>query len=412
MRFLLLLLLLLLSVLSACSTKPLWEGTAPVNPELIAREISPEVVDHDDPLEVVAIPAPKSLRPCCAFGSGLRVSVGGITVPGVEIVNTIGVDDLGLHKYDNGVVGLAGSRPGGPVIHDEKNGLGYTCRGGFIDTAHVRDWADMTLFLSTRIAQLLETGGTIDLPDEGGVRRVIVRPVKSQRIEEYARKRLAVPMAQWAAFKLSVWHEIVTWYGWSATGVFSEQASSFSPEDLYSNLFGIKLAGVLIYGNTVGSEVLYNESMNVALPQLLLPLGAVPGKVGSEAAKAVDSVWWDSKLELPETDLVTHRNFSTGPKVDPWLVTEAESPRPLAPGLKALCGEQPRPIALRLPTVAGAVAIERLVTVEIEVPEAIAPRMSLPHAGSRVVTQSDFPRLIDAIRKAAAARFGPKFDKP
>jgi hypothetical protein len=361
---------------------------------------------------MLAIPAPTALRPCCAFGSGLRVSIGGLTVPGVEIVNTIGVDDLGLHKYDNGPIAMAASRPGAPVINDERNGLVYTCRAGFIDTAHVRDWADMTLFLSIRIAQLLETGGTIELRSEGGVRRVIVHPVTAKRIEEYGRNRLAVPMAQWAAFQLSVWHEIVTWYGWSATGIFSEQASSFSPEDLYSNLFGIKLAGVLIYGNAVGSEVLYNESMNVALPKLLLRLGAVPGKVATQAAEAVDGVWWNSKLDLPEVDLVTRRNFSTGAKVEPWLVTQSKLPRELSPGVAAVCGKTPRPIALRLPMTAGGVRIDKRVRVEIELDDEFARRIPPPQSGARVVTQSDFPRLIKGIKTAAAERFGTNFDNP
>jgi hypothetical protein len=383
-----------------------------VNPELISREMSPELVDRDDPLEALPIPAPGSLRPCCAFGSGLRVSLGGVTVPGVEIVNTIGVDELGLHKYDNGPIALAASRPGAPVINDERNGLVYTCRGGFIDTAHVRDWADMTLFLSTRIAHLLEPGGSIDLHDEGATRRVVIKPVKPKLIEEYGRNRIAVPIAQWVAFQLSVWHEIVTWYGWSATGIFSEQASSFSPEDLYSNTFGIKLSGVLIYGNAVGSEVLYNESMNVALPKLLLRLGAVPGPVAAQAAEAVDGVWWNSKLDLPETDLVTRRNFSTGPKVDPWLVTQSELPRALSPGVSTLCGSNPRPVPLRLPTSAAGLPINKRATVEFVVNDTVAKEMPLPRPGSRAVTQADFPRLIDSIRKAARERFGPKYDQP
>ena len=401
-----------MATLAACASHPQqWEGTALVNPELIAREMSPALVDRNDPLEALAVPPPGSLRPCCAFGSGLRVSLGGITVPGVEIANTIGVDDLGLHKYDNGPLALEASRPGAPVINDERNGLVYTCRGGFIDTAHVRDWADMTLFLSTSVAPLLETGGAIDLRDEGATRRVIIKPVKAKLIEEYGRERVAVPIAQWAAFQLSIWHEIVTWYGWSATGIFSEQASSFSPEDLYSNIFGIKLSGVLIYGNAVGSEVLYNESMNVALPTLLLRLGAVPGPVAAQAAEAVDGVWWNSKLELPETDLVTRRNFSTGPKVEPWLVTQSELPSALSPGVTALCGAHPRAVPLRVPLNAAGLPINKRATVEFVVNDTVAKAM-LPKTGSRTVTQADFPKLIDGIRKAAQARFGPKYDKP
>jgi hypothetical protein len=43
-----------------------------------------------------------------------------------------------------------------------------------------------------------------------------------------------------------VWREIATWYGWSALTLFPEEASAFSPEDLYSNLPDIKLAGSFV----------------------------------------------------------------------------------------------------------------------------------------------------------------------
>lgn len=43
------------------------------------------------------------------------------------------------------------------------------------------------------------------------------------------------------AYDLSVWHEIATWYGVSSVPLVSEQFSSFSPEDVYSNLLGLCL---------------------------------------------------------------------------------------------------------------------------------------------------------------------------
>ena len=57
-----------------------------------------------------------------------------------------------------------------PAFDREHNGLVYTCRGGFIDTAHVRDYADWAIFLVAQIARLAETGGVVELPDEGGRR--------------------------------------------------------------------------------------------------------------------------------------------------------------------------------------------------------------------------------------------------
>jgi len=77
----------------------------------------------------------------------------------------------------------------------------------------------------------------------GATRRVVLRPPPRDLLEHLGRLRLAISLAQWAAYQLSIWHEIITWYGWSSLRGGSEEASAFSPEDLYSNLVGIRIAG-------------------------------------------------------------------------------------------------------------------------------------------------------------------------
>ena len=97
--------------------------------------------------------------------------------------------------------------------------------------------------------------------DEGGSRRVIVRPVARELLDQRELRFNVVPIAQWVAFQMSIWHEIATWYGWSATGVFSEKASAFSPEDLYSNMLGIKIAGGIIRTRAARTDQLFNANM-------------------------------------------------------------------------------------------------------------------------------------------------------
>ena len=43
---------------------------------------------------------------------------------------------------------------------------------------------------------------------------------------------LTMAIARRLAFQLSIWHEIATWYGWSAVPGYPEKLSAFSPEDL------------------------------------------------------------------------------------------------------------------------------------------------------------------------------------
>jgi Protein of unknown function (DUF4056) len=409
-----------LLALAGCGAVQKW--TAPnvgVSSEILAREISPDIVSDVLPEDIPEIPPPRQLRPCCAFGSGLHVSLGPLPpLPAFELPNVLGVEDLGPHRYDNGALAFEASRPGGPPVTNEHNGLVYTCRGGFIDTAHVRDWADWTLFLAARLGRSLETGGDLELAPEGGRRRVELGPIDPEEIEGYDRREIVVPLAQWIAFQLSVWHEIATWYGWASIPVFPEEASAFSPEDLYSNLLGIRIAGSLIYQGAVVSEASYNENMHGALQMILPRLGAQPAEVGRRAARAVDGQWWDSRVALPDKRLVLRRNFASGISISPWLVQQAPVSRdPVSnedrAALAALCREA-GPIVLRNPdTCVNGRPFADYATVEIEVDEALARRgFPFPRPGSRTITQRDFAFVIERIRAQNAAEFGPDADRP
>lgn len=405
---------LFLLLLAGCGPAQKWtDADVGVRPDLVARELSPELAVQAREEDVPLIPPPEHLRPCCAFGSELRVTLMSVPVPGLELANVVGLDDLGPHKYDNGALAFDASRPGPSYFNDEGNGLLYTCRGGFIDTAHVRDWADWTLSLGAQIGRTLERGTVIELPPEGGRRRVIVEPIPAAVIGQHDRRDIAVPLAQWIAFQLSVWHEVATWYGWSALSLFPEEASAFSPEDLYSNLLGIKLAGSLVYQYAVTSEASYNENMTSALRTILARLGAVPADVGQHAARAVDGYWWNSQVSLPDKGLVMRRNFEIGEDVTPWLVSQLAVSNGEKEALAQVCGA-PEPIPLRNPQrcVTG-VPYYDYATVEIEVDEALVERgFPLPHPDTRKLTQRDFSFVIARIREQNAAEYGARADQP
>ncbi|MGH2901022.1 MAG: DUF4056 domain-containing protein, partial [Solirubrobacteraceae bacterium] len=144
--------------------------------------------------DIPEIAYPRSLRPCCAFGTDLEVEVGFVSVPGVELANLLAPEDIGPHRYDNGYLSLQRGDPRG-AVGAEHNGLIYTCRGGFLDLAHVRDNADNTLALAAAAARTLETGTTIELPPQGAAMRVHLRPVSAEAIAKHGRMRLAVGLA-------------------------------------------------------------------------------------------------------------------------------------------------------------------------------------------------------------------------
>jgi hypothetical protein len=355
------------------------------------------------PAEIPVMPLKVHLRPCCAFGYALRPELAAIPVPGVVLQNVTSLSALGPHRYDGGVVSL--ERDEDQERSDEGNGLVYTCRGGFIDIAHVRDNADWTMFMAPTLARMLETGGRIALPDEGAGRAVTLRPMSTDTVETYGRRRIATTMAEWMAFQLSIWHEIATWYGWSALPLVPERASAFSPEDLYSNALGARLAGGVIAVRAAATDHTYERTLDRWLQEALEDLGAVDADLGMQAADQVDGLWWDSKRRVPDERLVMRRTFDLEMPVVPWTVGRRGA---AATAWEAAhCAAGATPVPLRIADGLGDIRFAEFATLEI----LLDPRMQaqVGSAGG-VVTQADFPRIVDAIREAARAEFGPRAD--
>jgi hypothetical protein len=346
------------------------------------------------------------LRPCCAFGTQLQVRVGALKIPAFAIGNIRSPDGIGHHNYD------AGQRGSEVAEGSEKNGLVYTCRGGFIDTAHVRDYADWTLFLASWIGRNLETGGSIVLPDdEGGSRRFVLEPVDPDLLRVLGRRSISSSLAVWGAFQLSIWHEIATWYGWSFFGAFPERASAFSPEDLYSNLLGAKLVVPIVTSSRDSSEDLFDRSVDVWLAQVLDFLGAVDAKLGRDAMHAVDGLWWDSDARLPDDHLVLRRNAQLGAQLVPWQVPEAPQTEMLQMRLRERCEDDLEPHVLRNPTRIPGLVFRDQMRLEIALDDDFAAKPGMSGLGP-TVTQDDFPVLLDRIRVEIRAEFGPEGDRP
>src|SRR5262249_42430199 len=149
---------------------------------------------------------------------------------GYEKANIISVEELAPHGYDDG------------SLTQDRNGLIYTCRGGFIDTAHVRDHADITLYLAMRLAGGLPYKNTLEL---------------------------------------------------------AEKVSAFSPEDLYSNVLGMRLALGIINNRENRSREFYDRTLDAWFAEALRRLGAVSREQGRRAMQAVDGLWWDSTRLVP-----------------------------------------------------------------------------------------------------------------
>ncbi|MGB9096661.1 DUF4056 domain-containing protein [Erwinia sp.] len=266
--------------------------------------------------------APESLRPCCAFGYDLHVRAAGIPIPVYQIGNILTVETLGSHRFNDSSLAALENIAG---ISQEKNGLIYTHRGGFIDIAHVRDTADNTLFLFSKIAPLLGHEQRFFLTEELGVRRVqmnaFTAPTSSGQ-----RYTLAAWLAGHLAFELAQWHEVAQWYGFQSVPGFSEEISAFSPEDLYSNLLGARIAIQVILQGHAGTLAEYNHAMDKQLITSLIRLEATPKSVTAEKFRQIDGVWWNSKRRVPDKFLVLNRNYDLSEQRYPMPVSFEAAP--------------------------------------------------------------------------------------
>jgi hypothetical protein len=250
---------------------------------------------------------PNGLRPCCAFGYNLKVQALGIPVPFYQLGNVVDADRLGTHHYNDSAFNAIGNLLG---LGSEQLGLVYTYRGGFIDIAHVRDTADNTLFLFSQLLPKLGQQWTLDLGPELAKRRIQLNAFTPPQ-EAAQRYTLAAYLAGELAFQMAAWHEVAQWYGYQSVPGFPEEISAFTPEDLYSNLLGARLAIDAILQGRAVSVASYNSAMETLLPAALHQLGAVSIRETQRQFDGIDGDWWDSHRRIPEKFLVLKRDYTT-----------------------------------------------------------------------------------------------------
>jgi len=403
-----------LTLVTGCAAELRWQAGDAACPEEARRFLVSNSADETmvDPLpsEIPRVPMRQRLRPCCAFGADVGARLGPIPLPGYRIANILDPSEIGRHTYDSGTLHLRTSGQETLLLNNENNGLVYTCRGGFIDIAHVRDYADWSLFIGTSLARSLETGTRIDLPNEGGRRTILLKPVSPTLIELIGRVRIAAALTEWITFQLSVWHEIATWYGWESVPGFSERVSAFSPEDLYSNLLGIKMLTAIAQRRSGRAENVYNASVDAWLKAMLVVLRAVPKDVALGAMRAVDGLWWDSKRRLPDPRLVLRRHLDFESPVQPWLVPRERLDEKTAERLRDLCGDTPDPLPLKYASARGTYQFNDWVTLEIRVTDDLRKRAPFDSMSERL-TQDDFPAVLETIRQQVRGEFGSRADR-
>lgn len=384
-----------------------------VSPRDVAAALGDPLRPDEDVIDPTGIPLldpPTHVRPCCQLGMDQRVKLGDVEVPGYERGNVLSVEDLGKHSYDSGLVPLTVDEHGADA---ENNGIVYTCRGGFVDTAHVRDYADWAFFLALRVARSLPEGTTVEVRGDGARRRVVVRPVPAEIVAERGRFAVAATLAQWITHRIGVWHEIASWYGVETIEGFSEKGSAFSPEDMYSNTLGIKIGAALVSDTPPRTLEEYNVAVDAWIPAVLRRLQVLERDDARAAMKSVDGLWWDSRKLLPDPTMVLRRKFEIGPRQAPWRLEDALPPEKIPARVREQCEGAGPPLTLVVPEAIGPLSIAGVVTLEIE-PEgwAATAGFPFPRPGEPGLTSADFPAVVDATRDRMRQVLGDGLDRP
>lgn len=298
------------------------------------------------------------IRTCCSFGSEMQL----IAIPGVKLTDITSIDKIGIHQY-------LGSE-------NEKNGIIYTRRGGFIDMGHLRDQADWTAYLYTQIIKNRQAEKlSMVLGREGGEKNLQVTIPSNMSNPDL------ILLAGKIAYDLSVWHEIATWFGASTIPFVPERYSSFSVEDAYSNLLGVKI-GI----QALQSELPYEMAVTNIISETLKSLDAVSNELETYMAmEAVRDIWWTRDKKLPSGKVLLQRQLQVYDCLQPWLV----------PGWMNPDQEKSE---LKVPEyTSNGQMLTKFYELDFRVNYKFPFRKMFPERKDRNITQNDFDRLLVQI---------------
>jgi len=316
--------MLLVLFTSACSNNE-WQSRAKPSENAVASALDNQpdsALTSEFSVEAFSLARlPKAVRPCCAFGNAQKVKVGSLHIPFFRYANTLSVDEIGPHSYEAGTFSFTKSSPNGSR-GTENNGQIYTLRGGFIDLAHVRDTADNAIALFYRIQPQLGQAISIELPEEIGTRFIHLKAFDISHLDNRQQWELAATIAVRLAYFMAEAHEIAQWHGYRSWVPWPEEVSAYSPEDLYSNMLGSKIALALLNNNLAMTRELYNQHMSTWLSASINWLEPVSRQQTNALFDITDGIWWDSEQAMPSKFMLLKRHYLLGDEQSPYLVPE------------------------------------------------------------------------------------------
>ncbi len=301
----------------------------------------------------------------------------------------VGLDDLGRH---------------GSVT--EGHGIAYTGKAGHIDVDHVRISADWTRRISDKSVAAIMSGHTrYEFMSDWTLYRIDIEYLDgwaSVADKEKIARTVAIDSAATFAFYIGTWHEIATWYGWSSTGIYSEDPSSFSWEDNVSNVVGCQIGRMSLLDND-GS---FNDAVTKNFADTMRQLDIKDSRTARKAAEAMCGKWYAiDACGLGSVDM-RKRNFDLGLDtgyVTPWLVP--------MPGCDNVKPEQiPLPEADDGPR--HRIRISMSIRPEFFERRRILKAIYPNNDGEWIMPKEHYRPIMEQIRKDAVERYGPDVANP
>jgi hypothetical protein len=298
-------------------------------------------------------------------------------------------NNLGKHQYGNSLT--------------EQNGFVYTSKGGFIDIGHVRESADRTAYISRIIYDNLMKNGNefsfqIIEPSRYFVKIKYPDNWKELPDKEDIAKEISISLGQYFAQKTTIWHEIITWFGFKSSGIFSEYVSSFSWEDDYSDLIGTYVAVQALNDN----QHEYDDAVAIYINEELKILGVQPSRTARLANHEIYGKWYTGGVYFFTVLQKRKIDSNMDGFIIPWLVPgicpDSEPQSYPVPNLDILCKY--------------GFSIEYEIEPKIFEQDAILKIIYPNGECKRIKPIVDFPVIMEYIKNDAVKKYGANVSVP
>lgn len=330
-----------------------------------------------------SLPNKPAARPCCLLAS--QPALPWALFP--QLDDVFDLSERLDHQYGAGIWAYANRA--------EVNGLAYTCSVGFIDLGHVRHVADLTYYYYGWLQGATDPGDELETVGHRGFVEITRRlPTDDPDIR--------LQLARSIAYDESIFYEIETY--WSKLS--GQHHSSFSPEDMVSNLIGAYV-GEQAIRYMRGKAVNYDIAVTRVLQRTLERLRTLPAEQTRMLLSRIDNSWFFGSSQ--SLSYLRRRNFEHSP-VTPWRLEDVEECADTTAFLEAVRPPPPRlhdyyVATYRIPRIFTNAVLRNLFE--------ISPGFSftMDSRRSKYISSTDFVREITRIKNHARATYGPHFDQ-